>query len=74
MPSDDVRKTLALAERVKPLFAGHSPDIQGAALAELLSIWLAGFPEEMRETMLTMHIEQMRPLIGVNAKIIRQKN
>jgi hypothetical protein len=32
----------ALANRIKPLLAGHSPFVQGAALAELVSLWLAG--------------------------------
>lgn len=39
----DAEQTLELAERIKPILAGHEPLIQSAVLAELLSIWLVGF-------------------------------
>lgn len=69
----DIRKAVNIAAKIRPLLAGHGPEVQGAVLAELLSIWLAGFPPEMREDMLAMHIEHMRPLVTINAAIIRGK-
>ena len=38
----DVEAIAALVEAIRPLLAGHEPAIQSAALAELLSMWLAG--------------------------------
>jgi len=68
---DDADIAIATSAKIQPLLKGLGPDIQGAVLADLLSIWLAGFPEEMREDVLTLHIEQMRPLIEVSAKMMR---
>jgi hypothetical protein len=31
-----------LVERIAPILHGHEPDVQGAALADLVAIWLAG--------------------------------
>lgn len=72
------REIAALVDRIGPLLAGRSPDIQGGALADLLAIWLAGHHVEgdgeatrkMREALLLYHIGQVRELTTVNAKII----
>ena len=32
----------ALVTQIKPILAGHDPAVQGAVLADLLSIWIAG--------------------------------
>jgi hypothetical protein len=32
-----------MIERIKPIFAGHSPELQGMVLSELTAIWLSGF-------------------------------
>lgn len=66
-------KALEIVERIKPLMAGHSPQIQGAVLAELLSMWLAGHPKEMHDTLLEMHLEHMKPLLALNIRILRGK-
>jgi hypothetical protein len=67
----------AIVAQVRPFFAGHDPGVQGAALADLLAIWLAGFqtpdgtPEQIhafRQQMLEMHIEQMWQLVPINEK------
>jgi hypothetical protein len=31
-----------LVERIAPILSGHGPDVQGAALADLVAMWLAG--------------------------------
>lgn len=64
-------EAFALASRVKPLLAGKHPAVQGAALAELLSLWLAGHPAEVREQLLENHIDTVRKLVPANAAIIR---
>lgn len=65
----------AIVNRMRPVLAGHASPNQGAALADLLAIWLAGHivpgrPAEtnaMRERLLQFHIEMVRKLIPVNA-------
>jgi hemerythrin len=65
-------------EAIKHLLARKPPPVQGAILADLLAMWLAGhFAEddanatrELREQVLTMHCEYVRKLVPVNAKII----
>lgn len=62
---------LDIAKEIAPHLAGKPPELQGAVLAELLSMWLAGHQPAIREEMLARHIEHVRPLITVNAAIIR---
>jgi hypothetical protein len=70
-------EVLAVAERIKPILAHHHPTLQGAVLAELLSIWIAGHvadtkgnTRKLRKEVLNMHVEQVRKLIPINAKMI----
>ena len=79
-PWDLAREVDELVERIRPalfpLLAGKHPEIQGAALADLTAIWLAGHvhpgdPEMtagLRESLLELHITAIRKLIPVNAK------
>jgi hemolysin-activating ACP:hemolysin acyltransferase len=59
-----------LSERVHPILAGQSPQVQGAVLADLLATWLAGHAPQIRKLVLTHHIDMMMPLIEVNERII----
>jgi hypothetical protein len=71
-------ETLALVVRIKPLLAHREPQVQSAVLAELLSIWLAGFhvgddPEatgQLRAELLERHCQLVRDLTAVNAKML----
>lgn len=63
-----------LVDQIKPLLAGHAPNVQGAALADLLAIWLVahvvpGSKEEtgrLRQNLLQMHVQTVEELIPVN--------
>jgi hypothetical protein len=67
-------EAMELVRAVCPLFEGRSPQVQGAALADLLATWLAGHvklgdpqaTKVVRETMLALHIKAVRGLIDVN--------
>jgi hypothetical protein len=67
---------MVLSQRIALLLAGKRPEIQGAALADLLAIYLAGHRVEgdpaatnrLREELLAMHVEQVRQLIEPNAR------
>jgi hypothetical protein len=68
----------ALVEQIKPSLAGVPPEIQGAALADLLATWLAAHhvagdedaTRTMRAELLAMHCGAVRELVPVNAKIM----
>lgn len=68
--------TIDLVEKIRPLLAGHDPRIQGAALADLLAIWLAGHviatPED-RDALLALHIEYVRQLVPINQAILAKQ-
>ena len=84
MPRDEarahVKEVMALVERVRPLFAGRAPDVQGAALAELLAVWLAGHvvpgdpegTERARSELLQQHLFTVRELVPINFKALMQ--
>lgn len=40
--SDPAAAVDRIVESIKPLLAGHAPEIQSAVLADLLAIWLHG--------------------------------
>lgn len=59
-----------VVEAIKPHLAGHPSEVQCVALADLLSIWLAGHSPESRESLLAAHIRNVRELIPVNEMIM----
>jgi len=71
-------EVVALVDAIRPLLAGKSADVQGAALADLLAIWLAGHhtpgdegaTRELRAELLAMHCSKVRELVPVNARLI----
>jgi hypothetical protein len=66
MTEPNSKTALRLAARIRPMLAGYHPAEQGAALADLLAIWLAGYPADLREALLAHHIEQVRELVPAN--------
>jgi hypothetical protein len=73
-PMKDTEIVESIVNAIKPWLAGYSPEIQGAVLADLLAMFLAGHvgPEApaLREEILRLHIETVRDLIPVNEKIL----
>lgn len=61
-------QALDLAARIEPILKGHDPAVQGAALAQLLAIWVAGHNEEARVGLLDMHIVGVREMFPVVLK------
>ena len=66
-----------LVEAIRPLLAGFPAPVQGAVLADLLAIWLAGHfgsdaakTAEIREMLLEAHNETVRRLIPENEEHI----
>ena len=63
--SADPEMAVGIAQRIHPILAGHHPAVQGAALADLLATWLAGFDPDIREALLDNHIHTVRELVPV---------
>jgi hypothetical protein len=62
----------AVMLRVQPLLAGHGPKLQGAVIAELAAIWVAGHrcsdPAEERlvhDELLALYCEHVRALVDM---------
>jgi hypothetical protein len=70
-------EAMALVKKIRPLLAGKDPSVQGAVLADLLAMWLAGHvqlgdPEatkRIREQALETHIVGVKTLIDINYKM-----
>lgn len=72
---DDLSASLALARTIAPILAGHPPEVQGAALADLLATWIAGHsaptPEDtakLRDALIRFHMKAVRALADIADK------
>ena len=71
---EEADEVVALVHAIEPLLAGRASEVQGAALADLLAMWLAGHvlrgdpkaTEAYRETVLELHLAAVRLLIPLN--------
>jgi hypothetical protein len=61
----DVRRARAIVDSIKPLLTGHGPGVQGAALMELLALFIAGHAPDDRERLLTLHVQQVRAMLPI---------
>lgn len=52
-----------VASIIKPFLAGRDPGVQGAVLADLLSLWLAGHHPALREETLADFVKLVVDLI-----------
>jgi hypothetical protein len=67
-----------IVEAVRPILAGNPPQIVGAALADLLAIFLASHivpgraeaTDRIRKELLATHLDTVRALIPVNEAAI----
>ena len=72
--SKQAYEVMELVRAIRPLLSGRAAEVQGATLADLLAMWLAGHvnandPEDsdrIREQALQMHIEAVKGLIDIN--------
>ncbi|NEI52669.1 hypothetical protein GR217_34185 [Rhizobium leguminosarum] len=59
----------AIVEAIKPHLAGHPVELQGAVIADLMAIFLAGMAPELREEAIEFHVDLVRQLIPVEERI-----
>lgn len=84
--ADLATRSQELADRIKPILAGQGSAVQSAALAELVSLWLAGHvileeanatekpqTEATREAILANFIALVRNLTPVNEAMILER-
>jgi len=57
---------IALSKTIRPMPAGHDPTMQGAAFAELISMFIAGHHPEM----LAAFINAVRGLVPISEKAV----
>jgi hypothetical protein len=75
MTKAEVAVTEEIVNRMRPNLAGLPPHLQGAILADLLALWLAGHhvagderaTGELRWRLLESHLELVKKLIPENA-------
>ena len=74
-------KVTALVELISGFLHGHEDSVQGAALCDLLAMWLAGHfvansvedTRLFRERLLDNHIENLWKLVPINERRILQQ-
>jgi hypothetical protein len=66
-------EALKLSRQIKPLLYGRDPGVVGAALADLVSLLIAGHHPSLRDEILLTHIDTVRTLIAANAKEIEKR-
>lgn len=71
----DIETVRDMVSEIGTILHGKGPAIQGAVLADLLAMWLAGHvagedTEEIRRDLLESHIKVVRELIPENEKVI----
>jgi hypothetical protein len=62
-----------LSRRVQALLVGQGPEMQGAVLADLVSIYFAGHHPAIREKMIAMWLDTVRQLIEPSEQEIRAR-
>lgn len=70
MATEAMELSRKISLKLQPMLKGRDPGVQGATIADLAAIWLAGWPPAAREELLQMHVQKIRELIEVNEKLI----
>jgi hypothetical protein len=71
MSDDQVARLVdKMTGRMKDMLAGFPPEVQGAMLADLTAIWLAGHAPQIRRHVYQMHADMIWPLVEANEKIM----
>lgn len=62
----DSMAAIRLSQRISPMLAGHDAATQGGALADLVSIFIAGHHPCEREKQLEVFIDAVKSLIPIS--------
>jgi hypothetical protein len=64
------KRAEALSHAIRPLLQGQGADAQGAALADLVSMWIASHHPELRDGVLRAWVDVVQKLIPESEKEI----
>lgn len=74
---DDEKQQMRDIERaikeIAPILEGRDPQIQGAILGELVSMFFAGIDPRIREESIAIFERYVRNLIAINEEIIKDQ-
>ena len=73
MSDSDSDQVDEIVEAIRPILAGHPPDIQGAVIGDLLSMYLTGFEPGAREQVLAQIVGLARALVPVNEEMLAER-
>lgn len=62
-----------LYRQIAPLLSGRGPGVQGALLADMVAMWVAGHAPELRDQVLDAHVDLVRRLMVINARAIAKR-
>jgi hypothetical protein len=70
-----------LSDQIATVLYGHNAEVQGATLADLLSMWLAGHhvlgdrerTDKLRDDLLEGHMQHVKILVQINEQIARDE-
>lgn len=76
MMDDAARESMRLAQSIYPMLAGQPPEVQGAVLADLLSMWLAGHyrgGDALLLRLLEHHVRAVRMILPVQIAALKER-
>lgn len=65
-PRDEAEHVMRAVSIIHPIFMRMPIHSRGAALADLLALWLAGFPDHARHEALQTLLNSTGALVGIN--------
>jgi hypothetical protein len=75
-----IKESQEIVEKCCECLAGHEPEVQSVALADLTAIWLAGYnlhtkkaTNRLREDLLANFITCVRSLIPINEETLKTR-
>jgi len=75
-PDDALFISKAIRAFAAPMLAGHPPEVQSAALADLTATWLAGYQgpgaENLRAETFALYIRLVLELVPINEVMLRE--
>jgi hypothetical protein len=60
-----IRRAQGIVDKIRPMLADESPDVQGAALAQLLAIFIGGHAPPLRQFQRAMLLDTADRLVPV---------
>lgn len=59
----DAARAVEIADMIRPILAGHPPELQGAVLADLLLTWIIGHEPDSRPAIMSTHMAAVMVMV-----------